>query len=101
LSAARPQAFTLASTASSLNLALLGFAPPNPKTLEADAQRRLFSMHCENDKKMQEHLDRLAAIKEEIAEAGIVFADKTYTDAIIESTPASYLPIVQAYEAAI
>jgi hypothetical protein len=68
---------------------------------EADAQRRLFSMRCENNKKMQEHLDRLAAIKEEIAEASIVFADKTYTDAIIGSTPASYLPIIQAYEAAI
>jgi hypothetical protein len=68
---------------------------------EADAQRWLFSMRCENKKKMQEHLDRLAAIKEEIAEAGIVFTDKTYTDAIIGSTPASYLPIVQAYKAAI
>ena len=68
---------------------------------EANAQKRLFSMRCENEKKMQEHLDRLLALQEEIAEAGITIADKTFTDAVIASVPSSYMSIVQAYESSV
>lgn len=42
---------------------------------EANAQKRLFSLHCDNEKKMQEHLDRLLALKEEVAEVGITIED--------------------------
>ncbi|EKM60356.1 uncharacterized protein PHACADRAFT_83796, partial [Phanerochaete carnosa HHB-10118-sp] len=68
---------------------------------EASAQKRLFSLHCDNEKKMQEHLDHLLTLKEEIAEAGITIEDKTFTDAVIASVPASYMSIVQAYESSI
>lgn len=67
---------------------------------EANAQKRLFSMQCD-EKKMQEHLDRMVALKEEIAESGITIADKTFTDAIIASVPPSYMSIVKVYEASI
>lgn len=37
---------------------------------EASAQKRLFSLQCENDKRMQEHLDRLLMLKKEWVHRG-------------------------------
>lgn len=68
---------------------------------EANVQRRLFSLRCENEKKMQQHLDYMNSLKEEIAESGVTLEDKTFTDALIASLPSSYQPIVQSYEASI
>lgn len=68
---------------------------------EANAQRRLFSLRCENEKKMQQHLDKIISLKEEIAETGVTLDDKIFADAIIASIPSSYQSIVQSYEASI
>ena len=41
---------------------------------KVNAQKQLFSMHCDNEKKMQEHLDHLAALKEETGKEAIFLA---------------------------
>nr|AAZ28936.1 polyprotein [Phanerochaete chrysosporium RP-78] len=66
---------------------------------DAAAQRKLFSMTCKDDRKLQAHLDSMLAVREQIIESGTSVSDKVFTDAIIASLPDSYKPIVNAYSA--
>lgn len=67
----------------------------------AHAQRQLFDLKCTDPNKLQDHLDKLLALREKIVEYGTAVPDDVFVGCIILSVPHAYRPIIRASEIAI
>ncbi|KIP03168.1 hypothetical protein PHLGIDRAFT_78019 [Phlebiopsis gigantea 11061_1 CR5-6] len=68
---------------------------------QAAAERRLYSLECDDDKKVQSHLDKLLQVKEEVITAGATISDTQFANIIMTSCPPSYENVIHAYQQAL
>lgn len=68
---------------------------------EAWTEARLFSLKCTDERKVQQHLDKLAQLRKELGEMGTTIEEKTYINAITTSIPRSFSHIVTVLNTAV
>ena len=68
---------------------------------QAAAERQLYALRCEDEKKILAHLDRLLLVREEVTNAGATIDDTQFANIIMTSCPPSYDSVIQAYQQAI
>ena len=68
---------------------------------EAWTEARLFSLRCTDERKVRQHLDKIAQLRKQLAEMGTKIEEKTYINAITTSIPRSFSHIVTALNTAV
>ncbi|GBE78838.1 hypothetical protein SCP_0200350 [Sparassis crispa] len=68
---------------------------------EAWTEAKLFSLRCSDDRKVHQHLEQLAKLKEKLSEMNVKIEDRTYINVITTSIPRSFAPTVTAITTAV
>lgn len=63
---------------------------------EAWTEAKLFTLRCMDERKLCQHLDQLAELKEKLSEMNVTIQDCTYINAITTSIPRSFASTVTA-----
>lgn len=65
---------------------------------DANSLKRLYTLKCEDERKVQTHLDDLISLRDKLAELDISVSDHDFACTIISSIPAAYKPTVAVYK---